>query len=174
MDLQFAHTPRSESSVQAAYSCPCGCHPELTYERGAAAASDACCCGNQFAVGVGAEATVTSPAGFASQIERFAAPWGELLPAVWAIGPSVHANEQEHDHHAEGAHAAHEASSNGEPSASATDPVCGMTVDPEGARAKGLHSSYEGHDYFFCGKGCKLDFDEDPARYLDPSHTPSM
>ena len=28
--------------------------------------------------------------------------------------------------------------------------------------------------YYFCGKGCGLDFDENPARILDPSYTPSM
>jgi len=56
----------------------------------------------------------------------------------------------------------------------ALDPVCGMTVDPSVAREKGLHSRYKDTDYFFCGKGCKLDFDEDPERYLDSSYTPSM
>lgn len=61
-------------------------------------------------------------------------------------------------------------SSNGE----AIDPVCGMVVDPEGAAAKGLQSTYEGNVYSFCSRGCKLDFDEDPAQYLDPSYTPSM
>lgn len=59
-------------------------------------------------------------------------------------------------------------------SASAIDPVCGMSVDASGAREKGLHSRYRDADYFFCGRGCKLDFDEDPERYLDPSHVPSM
>jgi Cu+-exporting ATPase len=54
------------------------------------------------------------------------------------------------------------------------DPVCGMTVELEAARAKGLHSRYRDVDYYFCGKGCKLDFDEDPERYLDPSYVPSM
>ena len=56
----------------------------------------------------------------------------------------------------------------------ATDPVCGMTVDPEAARAKGLHSTHEGTDYYFCGKGCKLDFDEDPARFFEPGYQPHM
>jgi Cu+-exporting ATPase len=59
-------------------------------------------------------------------------------------------------------------------SASAIDPVCGMTVDPSAARDKGLHSRHQDTDYFFCGKGCELDFDEDPERYLDPSYVPSM
>jgi Cu+-exporting ATPase len=57
---------------------------------------------------------------------------------------------------------------------SAMDPVCGMSVDPEAARARGLHSSYQDRDYYFCGKGCKLEFDEDPGRYLDPRYVPSM
>jgi YHS domain-containing protein len=35
----------------------------------------------------------------------------------------------------------------------ATDPVCGMTVEIEHARAAGLTSEREGQTYFFCGKG---------------------
>ena len=56
----------------------------------------------------------------------------------------------------------------------ATDPVCGMTVNPDDARDRGLHVQYEGRDYFFCGKGCKLEFEEDPDHYLDPTYVPSM
>jgi Cu+-exporting ATPase len=56
----------------------------------------------------------------------------------------------------------------------AVDPVCGMTVDPEAARATGRFSQYKGVDYFFCSRGCKLDFDEEPERYLDPTYEPSM
>ena len=56
----------------------------------------------------------------------------------------------------------------------AMDPVCGMTVQPDDARARGLHSTYNGTEYFFCGKGCKLEFDDDAERYLDPSYVPSM
>lgn len=54
------------------------------------------------------------------------------------------------------------------------DPVCGMTVDPAGARDKGLSLTHEGTEYAFCGKGCLLEFRDDPARYLDPAYTPSM
>lgn len=60
------------------------------------------------------------------------------------------------------------------PAGPVIDPVCGMTVEPDEARSQGLHSSYQNVDYYFCARGCKLDFDEDPSRYLDPSHTPSM
>lgn len=54
------------------------------------------------------------------------------------------------------------------------DPVCGMTVEPEAARAAGLHLEHEEQDFYFCGKGCLLEFRDDPGRYLDPNHTPSM
>jgi P-type Cu+ transporter len=53
----------------------------------------------------------------------------------------------------------------------ATDPVCGMAVEIETAQ---LTSDHEGQTYYFCGKGCKLDFDEDPEKYLDPAYVPSM
>jgi YHS domain-containing protein len=60
------------------------------------------------------------------------------------------------------------------PQATAIDPVCGMTVQVPEAIEKGLHSRYRDQDHVFCGRGCKLDFDEDPDRYLDPTYVPSM
>jgi YHS domain-containing protein len=54
------------------------------------------------------------------------------------------------------------------------DPVCGMHVEPEATRAKGLTIEHEGREYLFCGKGCFLEFKDDPARYLDPTYIPSM
>ena len=54
----------------------------------------------------------------------------------------------------------------------AKDPVCGMEVNPEIATAQGLSSEHNGETYYFCGKGCKLDFDEDPETYLDPAYEP--
>ncbi len=54
------------------------------------------------------------------------------------------------------------------------DPVCGMTPDIEQARAKGLVTTYEGHEYVFCGKGCMLEFGDDPEQYLAVGFTPSM
>ncbi len=56
----------------------------------------------------------------------------------------------------------------------AIDPVCGMTVDKVGAVARDLTAEYEGMTYYFCGRGCKLEFGDDPSRFLDPSHVPSM
>ena len=54
------------------------------------------------------------------------------------------------------------------------DPVCGMTVDIEQARAKGLVRTHEGREFVFCGKGCFLEFGEEPAKYLAPDYVPEM
>ena len=54
------------------------------------------------------------------------------------------------------------------------DAVCGMTVDPAQAREKGLTLTHEGTEYAFCGKGCLLEFRDEPHKFLDPAYTPSM
>jgi Cu+-exporting ATPase len=54
------------------------------------------------------------------------------------------------------------------------DPVCGMTVDPETARAKGLVLVHEGREHVFCGKGCFLEFRDDPETFLAADYVPSM
>ena len=59
-------------------------------------------------------------------------------------------------------------------SATALDPVCGMTVDTAEATTKGLTADYQGSAYYFCGRGCFLDFTENPERYLAADYTPSM
>lgn len=51
------------------------------------------------------------------------------------------------------------------------DPVCGMEVD---TTPSDLSYEHEGTTYWFCGRGCLLDFKEDPERYLDPDYRPSM
>jgi P-type Cu+ transporter len=53
----------------------------------------------------------------------------------------------------------------------ATDPVCGMEVD---TTTSTLSLEYEGTTYWFCGKGCLLDFKENPETYLDEDYVPSM
>ena len=167
MQLHLEIERRSPNSLSAGYSCPCGCHPQLSYERGDEHASEGCCCGNQFVVGPTAGAQLTAPDGFRREVQWFKAPWDEKLQAAWMIGPSTHS--------VEGAAHHHEASEGkGEAAASVIDPVCGMSVEPGRAKAAGLHSAHAGADYYFCGNGCKLDFDEEPGRYLDPSSQPSM
>jgi YHS domain-containing protein len=55
-----------------------------------------------------------------------------------------------------------------------TDPVCGMDVNVEVAKAQALTSEHDGLSYYFCGRGCKLDFDEDPGKFFAPDYVPSM
>jgi YHS domain-containing protein len=43
-----------------------------------------------------------------------------------------------------------------------TDLVCGMQVDP--ATAAGA-SEFQSKRYFFCGAGCKRNFDDNPERF---------
>ncbi|MEP7036366.1 MAG: YHS domain-containing protein [Actinomycetota bacterium] len=45
-----------------------------------------------------------------------------------------------------------------------TDPVCGMSVDPNTAAASLEH---EAHTYYFCGKGCAKSFSADPGKYAN-------
>ena len=157
------------TTLRAGYSCPCGCTPSVAFSRGMELVEEGCCCGNHFAVGPRAAASLSPKKGFRAELQTFHAQWGERLEAAWLVGPSVHGPSGEHGHEEH----AHGDARPGE-SSKAVDPVCGMTVEPEAARVRGLHSSYQGSDYFFCGKGCKLDFDENPERYLDPSYVPSM
>jgi Cu+-exporting ATPase len=51
------------------------------------------------------------------------------------------------------------------------DPVCGMEVDTATSELKLEH---DGTTYWFCGRGCLLEFRDDPGRYLDPDYQPSM
>ncbi|HTV90222.1 MAG TPA: heavy metal translocating P-type ATPase [Stellaceae bacterium] len=45
----------------------------------------------------------------------------------------------------------------------ATDPVCGMRVDPATARHR---SGYAGREYLFCGARCRERFDAEPQRFI--------
>jgi YHS domain-containing protein len=180
MDLQFSFAALPAASagaapdgVRAGYSCPCGCTPAVEYRRGEPAVTDDCCCGNQFAVGTGAVRQMAAIDGVTREVRWFDAPWGERLPAVWnlrldrepAPGEDAHAAGHDHGH---GDDAASEAA------AEALDPVCGMRVVPAEAMSRGLHSRHAGTDYSFCGRGCKLEFDENPGRFLAPGYVPSM
>jgi Cu+-exporting ATPase len=43
------------------------------------------------------------------------------------------------------------------------DPICHMDIDPASAAGTSEHA---GTTYYFCSRGCKLDFDEDPEAAL--------
>ncbi len=45
----------------------------------------------------------------------------------------------------------------------AIDPVCGMEVDTSTSL---LSLEHDGTTYWFCGKGCLLDFRDDPDAFL--------
>jgi Cu+-exporting ATPase len=77
-----------------------------------------------------------------------------------------------HSAHSHGAHAhADEAPADPERStATAIDPVCGMKVDPAKTPH---HTSYQAHDYHFCGAGCRTKFIADPEKYLNKSAAPA-
>ena len=63
-----------------------------------------------------------------------------------------------HDHHAGHMH------SKKPPEGTAIDPVCGMSVNIQGAK----HSvDYQHQAYYFCGSSCKAKFLASPAKYLD-------
>jgi YHS domain-containing protein len=52
----------------------------------------------------------------------------------------------------------------------AIDPVCGMEVETYRAH---FTAEYEGQTFYFCSRGCMLDFQEDPEQYLDPDNPPA-
>jgi Cu+-exporting ATPase len=47
------------------------------------------------------------------------------------------------------------------------DPVCKMTIDSEKAAAT---SQYKGQTIYFCAKGCKAKFDQEPEKYFERAH----
>jgi multidrug efflux pump subunit AcrA (membrane-fusion protein)/YHS domain-containing protein len=57
------------------------------------------------------------------------------------------------------------AAAQGASHATATDPVCGMDIDPKKAAAAGLKSDHKGKPYFFCAEDCKRQFDAEPAKF---------
>ena len=68
-------------------------------------------------------------------------------------------DHHEHDHHHDHAGAV-----------KATDPVCGMKVDPKSAAGSHQHG---GVTYYFCSKHCLAQFQADPAKYLTKSPAPT-
>lgn len=51
----------------------------------------------------------------------------------------------------------------------AIDPVCGMEVDTATSL---LSFEFQGVTYWFCGKGCLLDFKDDPMAYTATPESP--
>jgi Cu+-exporting ATPase len=74
-----------------------------------------------------------------------------------------------HDPHTHHAHAPGAAT---DESSSATDPVCGMKVDPK--TAKGGSADHEGRTYYFCNPKCRERFAAEPSKYVDASPSPGL
>lgn len=49
------------------------------------------------------------------------------------------------------------------PKSNATDPVCGMSVQPSSAAGSILH---QGTTYYFCSAACMESFRKEPAHYV--------
>jgi Cu(I)/Ag(I) efflux system membrane fusion protein len=54
----------------------------------------------------------------------------------------------------------------------ARDPICGMNIDEDRARAEGNFVEYRGRTYFFCDPKERDDFRKEPDRYLKASRLP--
>lgn len=76
-------------------------------------------------------------------------------------------SKHSHDHHSCCSHNAQNAQSpqNG----MATDPVCGMSVDPHTTKHKAVHNQ---HTYYFCSAGCRDKFVKSPSTYLADKPAP--
>ena len=51
----------------------------------------------------------------------------------------------------------------------ATDPVCGMMVDPHAGKPT---YEYKGETHYFCSEGCRIKFAREPERFLDKKGEP--
>lgn len=51
------------------------------------------------------------------------------------------------------------------------DPVCGMDVDDATSQLSLVH---EGVTYWFCSRGCLLEFQDHPEAYLSADRPPTM
>ena len=71
----------------------------------------------------------------------------------------------EHAHHQH-----HGASPTSDGEKTATDPVCGMKVNPN---TTPHHADHDGQAFHFCSAGCRTKFIAEPAKYLDKAATPA-
>jgi Cu+-exporting ATPase len=76
-------------------------------------------------------------------------------------------NEHDHDHHQHHDHGDHDHQHAG---ATATDPVCGMKVNPHTAKHRAEHV---GRTYYFCSAKCREKFIDNPVQYVTPNRQPA-
>ncbi len=86
--------------------------------------------------------------------------WGALFFWMMRAGCGAHIGGQ--------GHGGHSRESPG-PEGKVKDPVCGMDVDPQNAKAA---SVYRGTTYYFCSTSCRDKFEKDPAKYASAGGAP--
>lgn len=152
-------TTRTDAGADVNYQCPCGCYAGFAYDRSTVGQSpESCCCGRIILVGTSARvrlvASLPMPETYGLDEQSVQMPWGQVIEVALATPADA-----EHGAHADGDLVRHD----GQAVATAHDPVCHMDIVPATAAAI---SDYQGTKYYFCSRGCKGDFDEDPAATL--------
>lgn len=144
---------RTDAGADLNYHCPCGCYAGFALDRSVAEQDpESCCCGRTMLVGREAaerlQAFLPADENYAFDAQTVAMPWGQPFEVALATPANA------------------EHGANGEPddtTALAHDPVCHMDIDPTTAAGSADH---EGATYYFCSRGCLLDFSDDPVATL--------
>jgi len=82
-----------------------------------------------------------------------------------------HGQGSRHGQHQHGQHQHGQGEAAVAEAALATDPVCGMKVDPATSRYRVEHG---GITFHFCSAGCQSKFEADPAKYMKPEPAPAL
>lgn len=145
---------RTDAGADLNYHCPCACYAGFALDRSVAEQDpESCCCGRTMLVGRDAtkrlQAFLPADENYAFDEQTVEMPWGQPLEVALATPPNA------------------ESGSGGGPAAAeiatAHDPVCHMDINPATAAGSAEH---EATTYYFCSRGCLLDFTDDPVATL--------
>jgi YHS domain-containing protein len=145
---------RTDLGADVNYHCPCGCYAGFALDRSLAEQDpESCCCGRTILVGRDApqrlRAFLPDAENYALDEQTVEMPWGQPFEVALATPPDA-----EHGAHGE---------PDGVAVATAHDPVCHMDINPATAAGSAEHG---GATYYFCSRGCLLDFTDDPVGTL--------
>jgi YHS domain-containing protein len=147
---------RTEAGADVNYQCPCGCYAGFALDRSVAEQTpESCCCGRTILVGRDATKRLLA---FLPDAEVALATPPDATHGAHEDSPLVH-----HDAASSSGGVGMQMFAMAAPAGTVHDPVCHMDINP--ATAAGT-STYEGTTYYFCSRGCKVDFDEEPAGTL--------